>query len=157
MRRRVWTALPLAAPLQSGFTLQRSVQPVEQKVPGQWSRGDVARVRLQLEAQADATWVVVDDPVPAGATILGTGLGGQSRRLTAGETGTGYVWPAFEERRFEAFRAYYRYVPKGAWTVEYTVRFNQAGSFQLPPTRVEAMYAPERMGEWPNGVLEVAP
>jgi uncharacterized protein YfaS (alpha-2-macroglobulin family) len=148
-------ALPLATPLQSGFTLQRSVQPVEQKVPGQWSRGDVARVRLQLEAQADATWVVVDDPVPAGATILGTGLGGQSRRLTQGETDTGYVWPAFEERRFEAFRAYYRYVPKGSWTVEYTVRFNNPGTFQLPSTRVEAMYAPENFAESPNAALTV--
>ncbi|HWJ06975.1 MAG TPA: MG2 domain-containing protein [Steroidobacteraceae bacterium] len=149
-------ALPLTAPLQSGFTLQRLVQPVEQKVPGQWSRGDVARVRLQLEAQADATWVVVEDPVPAGATILGTGLGGQSRRLTEGETATGYVWPAFEERRFEAFRAYYRYVPKGAWTVEYTVRFNNPGTFQLPSTRVEAMYAPENFAESPNATLTVA-
>lgn len=148
-------AVPLAAPLQSGFTLLRSVQPVEQRVPGQWSRGDVARVRLQLEAQADATWVVVEDPVPAGATILGTGLGGQSRRLTQDETDTGYVWPAFEERRFEAFRAYYRYVPKGRWTVEYTVRFNNPGTFELPSTRVEAMYAPENFAESPNAALTV--
>jgi hypothetical protein len=37
----------------------------------------VARVRLELVAMQDATWVVVDDPVPAGAPIRGTGLGGQ--------------------------------------------------------------------------------
>ena len=47
------------------------------------------------------TWVVVDDPVPGGATILGSGLGGQSQLLTRGEQREGWAWPAFEERRFE--------------------------------------------------------
>ncbi|HEX6571410.1 MAG TPA: alpha-2-macroglobulin family protein, partial [Steroidobacteraceae bacterium] len=152
---RADAAVPLRTPLQSGFTVRRSVQPVEQKSPGRWSRGDVARVRLDVEAQADATWVVVDDPVPAGATILGTGLGGQSQRLTQGERHAGAVWPAFEERRFDAFRAYYRYVPQGRWSVEYTVRLNNPGTFQLPATRVEAMYAPESFAELPNAPLVV--
>ena len=38
-------------------------------------KGDVLRVRLDMEAQSDMSWVVVNDPVPAGATMLGTGLG----------------------------------------------------------------------------------
>jgi hypothetical protein len=48
-------------------------------------------------------------------------------------------------------------VPKGAWSVEYTLRLNQSGSFQLPPTRVEALYAPEMMGEIPNAEMVVDP
>ena len=102
--------------------------PVEQKQPGKWTRGDVARVRLEIDAQSDMSWVVVDDPVPGGATVLGSGLGGQSQLLTSGEQREGWVWPAFEERRFEAFRAYYRFVPKGRWVVEYTVRLNNPGT-----------------------------
>jgi uncharacterized protein YfaS (alpha-2-macroglobulin family) len=149
-------ALPLTQPITSGFTLTRTLEAVEQAQAGRWSRGDVVRVKLQVDAQSDATWVVIDDPVPAGATILGTGLGGQSQRLTQDEQRTGYVWPAFEERRFEAFRAYYRFVPKGRWAVEYTVRLNNPGTFQLPATRVEAMYAPETFGERPNPPLTVA-
>ena len=39
------------------------------------------RVRLELEAQSDMTWVVVDDPVPAGAAILARGLGRDSQIL----------------------------------------------------------------------------
>ena len=31
------------------------------------------------------------------------------------------------------------------------------GKFSLPPTRVEAMYAPETFGELPNAAVEVAP
>jgi len=41
--------------------------------------------------------------------------------------------------------------------LEYTVRLNNAGRFALPPSRVEAMYAPETFGELPNATLEVAP
>jgi hypothetical protein len=148
-------ALPLAAPIASGLSVARSLEPIEQKQPGRWSRGDVMRVKLQVDAQSDATWVVVDDPVPAGATIIGTGLGGQSQRLTQGERSSGYAWPAFEERRFDAFRAYYRFVPKGRFTVEYTLRLNNPGTFQLPATRVEAMYAPETHAERPNAPLTV--
>jgi uncharacterized protein YfaS (alpha-2-macroglobulin family) len=103
------------------------------------------------------TWVVVDDPVPGGATILGSGLGGQSQILTRGEERKGWVWPAFEERRFDAFHSYYRFVPKGKWTVEYTVRLNNPGTFLLPATRVEAMYAPEMFGETPNAAVVVGP
>jgi len=41
--------------------------------------------------------------------------------------------------------------------MEYTLRLNTVGRFKLPPTRVEAMYAPETFGEIPNGELEVMP
>jgi len=108
-----------------------------------------------MEAQADQTWVVVSDPVPAGATILGKGLSRILKCLQQVKKRKGFVWPAFEERSFEAFRAYYEYVPKGKWTVEYTVRLNQSGIFQLPATRAEALYFPEMFGEIPNKVMEV--
>jgi uncharacterized protein YfaS (alpha-2-macroglobulin family) len=149
-------ALPLNAPLSSGYRIVRSVTPVEQKTRGAWTRGDVYRVRLDLEAQADMSWVVVDDPVPAGASILGSGLGKDSQIATAGERQGGWVWPAFQERTHAAFRSYFEFVPKGKWRVEYTVRLNNEGRFSLPPTRVEAMYSPEAFGELPNAVVTVA-
>ncbi len=152
---RATAALPLDRPLSTGFKVTRTETPLEQKQPGHWTRGDVVRVRLELAAQSDMTWVVVDDPIPAGATILGSGLGGQSELLTRGERKEGWAWPAFQERRFDAFRAYYRYVPKGSWTVEYTLRLNNAGTFLKPATRVEAMYAPEMFSETPNAAVTV--
>ncbi len=150
-------AIPLKAPLSSGYKISKSIRAVEQKTPGVWSRGDVYRVHLDLEAQSDMSWVVVDDPIPASASVLGTGLGRDSQILGGGERRSGAVWPAFEERGFEAFRAYYEFVPKGKWSVEYTVRLNNAGDFNLPSSRVEAMYAPEMFGEIPNAALKVAP
>ncbi len=101
------------------------------------------------------TWVAITDPVPAGATILGGGLGRDSQLATRGEKASGRGVPAFEERGFEAFRGYYEYLPKGSTKVEYTVRLNNAGDFALPPSRVEALYAPEVFGETPNARMAV--
>ncbi len=149
-------AIPLKEPLSSGYRITREVTPIQQNVKGRWTRGDVARIHLEIEAQSDMSWVVVDDPIPAGATALGSGLGGDSTLVVQGEKRMGWVWPAFEERTFESFRAYYRFVPKGRFVVEYTVRLNNAGEFRLPATRVEAMYAPEMFGELPNANWKVA-
>jgi hypothetical protein len=152
-------AIPLKAPLSTGYAVKKTWTPVQQKTPGRWSRGDTARVRVEVEAQSDMTWVVVDDPIPAGTAVLGTGLGRDSRLATQGESDSGnwWTWPAFQERSFAAFRSYYEWVPKGKFAVEYTVRFNNEGTFSLPATRVEAMYSPEMFGELPNATMEVAP
>jgi len=150
-------AIPLKNPFSGGYRIQKTVTPIQQKDPKGWSRGDILRIRLEMEAQADQTWVVVEDPIPAGSTILGAGLGRDSELLTQGEKRKGWVWPAYEERSFEAFRAYYEYVPKGKWAVEYTLRLNQSGLFLLPATRTEALYFPEMLGEIPNQNIKVLP
>lgn len=149
-------AIELKAPFNAGYQIKKTITPVEHAVAGKYSRGDVLRVTLEVNAAADMTWVVVSDPVPGGATLLGTGLGRDSQLATQGEKApSGWAWPAFEERSFEAYRAYYQYVPKGNFKLEYTVRLNNVGEFALPPTRVEAMYAPEMFAESPNARVKV--
>ncbi len=148
-------AIPLKEPLTSGYKIKKTMTPVEQKERGAWSRGDIVRVKLEIEAQSDMTWMVVSDPIPAGSTILGSGLGRDSSLATRGEDKTGWVEPVFEERSFEAYRAYYDYFPKGTWAIEYTVRLNNEGTMNLPPTRVEAMYSPEMFGELPNEAVNI--
>jgi uncharacterized protein YfaS (alpha-2-macroglobulin family) len=148
-------AIPLQAPLSSGFKITKTLAPIEQNEKGVWSAGDIVRIKLEIESQSDMTWVVVNDPIPAGSAIFGTGLGRDSQLAAKGEKSTGWVWAEYEERSFEAYRAYYGFVPKGKWSLEYTLRLNNAGVFKLPPTRVEAMYAPEMFGEAPNASIQV--
>lgn len=148
-------AVALDKPQFAGYAIRRSVEAIERKIPGAWSRGDVLRVRVEIDAQQDMTWVVLADPIPAGATVLGTGLGGDSSQLAAGEKKADWSRPTFEERTFEGYRAYFRYLPKGKVGVEYTVRLNNAGRFELPASRVEAMYAPEIYGELPVAAMEI--
>jgi hypothetical protein len=78
-------AIALKAPLRAGYGVTRSITAVEQKDKARWSRGDVLRVRLEIDAQSDMTWVVLSDPVPGGATLLGSGLGRDSAIATRGE------------------------------------------------------------------------
>ena len=148
-------AVPLQAPLASGYAIKKTFTPIEQAVPGQYTRGDIWRVTLEVNASADMTWVAITDPIPAGATILGGGLGRDSQIATRGEKAEGWGWLAYQERSFEAFRSYYEYLPKGVVKMEYTVRLNNAGDFALPPSRVEALYAPEMFGEAPNARIKV--
>ncbi|KQV52650.1 hypothetical protein ASC95_07435 [Pelomonas sp. Root1217] len=153
----VRAAVPLTAPRSAGYGISRSITPVQQKVPGQWHVGDIARVHLSIRAQADMSWVVVDDPVPAGASILGNGLGRDSAAAQAGEQRTGNAWPLYQARDFTSFKSFYRHVPRGDFSLEYTIRLNNPGQFTLSPTRVEAMYAPEVFGEAPNAVFGIEP
>lgn len=148
-------AVRLKQAFASGYRVKKTITPIEQATKGQYTRGDILRVSLEVDAQTDMTWVVVSDPIPAGSTLLGSGLGRDSEIATQGEKREGWAWPAFEERSFEGYRAYYSYVPKGNFKVEYTVRLNNAGEFSQPPTRVEAMYAPEIFGETPNAKVKV--
>ena len=115
------------------------------------------RVTLEVNASANMTWVAITDPVPGGATILGSGLGRDSALATDGEKSTGWGWKAYEERSFEAYRAYYGYLPQGKLTLQYSYRVNNTGEFALPATRVEALYAPEMFGMAPNAKLTVVP
>ncbi|MYA17868.1 MAG: hypothetical protein F4Z28_14475 [Gammaproteobacteria bacterium] len=141
-------AVPLSEPVNRGYRLTRVVEPVSRASDDGWRPGDVARVVVEVVADADMTWVVVADPLPPGAVVLGSGLRGQSTMATPGFMSAG-LWPAYVERGLDSYRAYYQRVPKGTFSLAYHVRYNTAGEFHLPPARVEAMYAPEMYAEWP--------
>nr|WP_315490209.1 MG2 domain-containing protein [uncultured Rhodoferax sp.] len=152
-------AVQLKEPFNAGYQIKKTITPMEQAnkaLPaGSYTRGDVLRITLEVNASADMTWAVITDPVPGGATILGSGLGRDSEIATQGEKKDGDGWLAFEERSFESFRSYYQFLPKGVVKMEYTIRLNNVGEFSLPPSRVEAMYAPEMFGEAPNARVKV--
>jgi uncharacterized protein YfaS (alpha-2-macroglobulin family) len=153
---QVLAAIPDGPPRYAGYRIQRQLTPLQQKTPGKFSRGDLWRVTLSIDAEHDMSWVAISDPVPAGARILGDGDGRDSAIATRGEgEAREGRWPSFIERSFGAWRAYYEMLPRGRTQIAYTVRLNNAGDFALPPTRVEAMYAPDVFGELPNARLQV--
>jgi uncharacterized protein YfaS (alpha-2-macroglobulin family) len=151
----VTAAVPMKAAFIGGYRIARTVSVIQRRVPGRLSRGDVLRVRLTIDAGAERNWVVVNDPIPAGATIVGD-LGGQSVQLAAQANGSEGASPSYVERGLDAWRGYYGWMPRGRVVVEYAVRLNAGGTFQLPPTRVQAMYSPEIRGALPNAPVTVA-
>lgn len=144
-------AVPRTQAFDAGYRLRKTVTALQGARLDALQRGDMVRVRLEVEASADMTWVALTDPIPAGATILGSGLGRDSTVATASEN-QGDTWsgPSFVERGQDSYRAYWSYLGQGSASVEYTLRLNNPGNFALPPSRVEALYAPEMFGELPN-------
>ncbi|WOK37660.1 alpha-2-macroglobulin family protein [Sphingomonas sp. C3-2] len=151
----VRAAVPLTQPLSAGYKLARKVDVIQQKVKGRLTRGDVLRVTITVDASAERNWVVVNDPVPPGGTIIG-GLGGQSAMLAEeGGANAQGVQPSYVERGKDAWRGYFEWVPRGQFTVSYAVRLNGSGRFSLPPTRVEALYSPDIRAAVPNAPVTV--
>ncbi|OYY79708.1 MAG: alpha-2-macroglobulin [Sphingomonas sp. 28-62-20] len=151
----VSAAVPLKAPLFAGYRMTRAVSVVQARNKGVYTRGDVIKVTITVEGSAERNWVVVSDPVPAGATIIGD-LGGQSSLLDQVGGGSG-VQPSYVERGGATWRGYFAWVPRGSFTVSYTARLNGTGRFNLPPTRVEAMYSPAIHAALPNAPVTVQP
>lgn len=155
---RSLAAVPLTKPVSAGFTLTKRIEPLQQRTKGVFTRGDVVKVVLEATSQSDQAWVVVRDPIPSGAQILGGGLGGGSLLATAAANAAPRCpCPASTERSFEAFTQFYEWVPQGRFELSYVIVLNQDGVFELPPSRVEAMYAPETFAEIPNPPVTVAP
>jgi uncharacterized protein YfaS (alpha-2-macroglobulin family) len=153
---QVLAAIPDGPARNAGYRISRKVTPLQEKVAGKISRGDLWRVTLTIDADNDMSWVALTDPIPAGAKIMGDGDGRDSAIASLGENQNQRgLSPTYVERSFSAYRAYYAMLPKGHYTVDYTLRLNNSGNFALPPTRVEAMYAPDVFGEVPNGRVVV--
>ena len=156
------SAIPLKAPFDMGYKISRKITPVSQTTPGAWKIGDVANVELTVIAKADQPWVVVRDPIPAGTSHLGTGLDGSSDLLDRAPkhnvpSTEVQDWPTeYEEKSQANFISYAAYLPRGTYRLNYRVRLNSAGEFNLPPARVEAMYSPETFGEVPNANWKVS-
>jgi uncharacterized protein YfaS (alpha-2-macroglobulin family) len=79
------------------------------------------------------------------------------------QDGEGKLWNvevgaqlAYVERGNDSWRAFFSWLPKGKLTVSYLVRLNGAGRFNLPPSRVEAMYSPAIRAQLPNAPMTVA-
>ena len=150
----VSAAVPLTKPLNAGYKIEKSVGIISQKNKDYLTRGDVIKVRITVDASAERSWVVVNDPIVPGGTIIGN-LGGQSGLLAALASGGEGIQPSYIERGNDAWRGYYEWVPRGRFITEYAVRLNGTGQFKLPPTRVEAMYSPDIRAAWPNAPVTV--
>lgn len=123
--------VPVTKPTFAGFTIEKKIIPVEQRKKNVWSVGDIAKVQLKVKPKVPQTWVVIEDPVPAGASVI------QSS------------WATAVERKEDLVRYYFSWFA-GDEVIEYNVRFNQPGQYRLPISRVEAMYSPDLFAELPE-------
>ena len=121
--------------------------------------GDVVQVRLTIIAPHDLYYVVVEDPLPAGAEAIDPSLATTS--LTADGPGLyrgreedeGYDfyywwwrWYSHSELRDEKVVLFADYLPAGTYEFVYTFRATLPGEYHVIPTIAYEFYFPEVFG-----------
>lgn len=132
-------AIPVRTKVEKHIEVTKTVSP-QQAV---YRKGDVVTVTLKVKPQRDMSFVSLMDPIPAGAKILGLGESN--------------AWPDHQQAAYDAYRASYTWVDGTGFELTYKVQLNNAGTFKLPATRVEAIYMPENFAEVPNADWTVQP
>lgn len=118
---------------------------VEQSIEGQDGRKDFKvqdriKMTITIKTRSDVTLPGIRVPLPSGSTIIGA---------------TSDLSLSYEERSEHEWKGYPSYLPKGTYKVELSVRLNQPGDFEIPGTRVEALYSPEVFGRLPHWSMAI--
>lgn len=120
--------------------------------------GDRVRVRLTIIAPNDLSYVVVEDPFPAGAEPVDTSLQTTSvvgerpeLRRTDVESfwwdwGWGWWWFAEADLRDEKLVLFAPSLPAGTYEYTYLLEMGLPGTYRVLPATAYEMYFPEVMG-----------
>ena len=137
--------------------------------------GDVIRVDLTIIAPHDLYYVVVEDPLPAGAEALDTGLATTSLLAiepTLSRTSRTFLgeaegiserpyywywwrWYSRSELRDEKVVLFADYLPKGTYEYSYTMRATLPGDYHVIPTVASEFYFPEVFGRSDGRLLSI--
>jgi uncharacterized protein YfaS (alpha-2-macroglobulin family) len=139
----------LAQPRQDrGYSIQRRYARVEDD--GSLTElaeprvGDRVLVTLEIDVRQHATYVAVDDPLPANLEALNPAFKSQSTR--AGEVlATSWV-SDFRELRADRALFFANAIAPGRYTLRYLARVCAVGTATAPAAKIEEMYQPERFG-----------
>lgn len=115
--------------------------------------GDVIRVDLTVITPHDRYYVVVEDPLPAGAEAIDTGLAttsllAMSPRLERENSRFWWWWHWYtrSELRDEKVVLFADYLTAGTYEYAYTFRATLPGDYHVLPTTASEFYFPEVFG-----------
>jgi hypothetical protein len=136
--------------------------------------GDVIRVDLTIIAPNNLYYVVVEDPLPAGAEAIDTGLATTSILAmdpTLSRHGRPSIepydsfypsywmwwrWYSRSEIRDEKVVLFTDYLRKGTYEYSYTMRATLPGDYQVIPTLATEFYFPEVFGRSDGRLLRIS-
>jgi uncharacterized protein YfaS (alpha-2-macroglobulin family) len=180
---------PPATALDAGFFVKktlRAVKPTEiaqalgtipENTVTRFKAGDLVLADLVIVAPSPSTYVVIDDPLPAGFEAVDTNLQTTAAWLDVPSSsgsvssscpgcdpdsrddlahGRAYlnVWHRRELRDDRAL-FFVDDLPAGMVRFRYLARATSLGRFVVPPTKAEEMYEPETFGRTAASVIEV--
>jgi hypothetical protein len=130
--------------------------------------GDVIRVDLTIIAKNDLYYLVVEDPLPAGAEAIDTGLAttslleqspGLSPQVDDESRRPWYWWwwnwYSRSELRDEKVVLFTDYLSKGSYEYSYTMRATLPGEYKVIPTVAQEFYFPEVFGRSDGRLLSI--
>ncbi len=156
--------------LERGIIVSRQYRLVgdeEEKAISEAKVGDVVEVKLTLIAPNDLHYVIVEDPLPAGAEAIDTSLATTSvvgeqpeisrtdRRSPWGGRGYGWWYFSHAELRDEKAVLFATFLPRGTYEYTYQIRASLPGEFRVIPTHAEEMYFPEVFGRGDGGFFRI--
>jgi len=139
------------------------------------AEGELVRVWLRVTVPAERSFVVIDDPLPAGLeavdlslrTVSPFGTGEDDVLGALGDTATGArwsygrwdsgLWSPFDHKELRDDRVIYSATVlwPGSHTATYLARATTAGTFLYPPATAEEMYNPGVNGRTGGGKFVV--
>jgi uncharacterized protein YfaS (alpha-2-macroglobulin family) len=154
---RVWLPVPEVEPLNRGIILARKYSLVDDPDARPITSAEVGQaveVTVTIIAPNDLHYVVIEDPIPAGAdavnpNLLTTSVVGTQPELNRRRPlsrGWGWWWFSNIEMRDEKVVLYATYLPKGTYQFNYTIYPGLAGEYNVIPTTGFEFYFPEVYG-----------
>lgn len=133
--------------------------------------GDVIDVRLRIVAPQQLHYLIVEDPLPAGAEAIDASLrttsltarGPEVERLAEGSADGGdwrwWGWwsPTHVDLRDEKTALFAAELAPGSYEFRYQMRASLPGQFRLLPPTAYQMYQPEVWGRGAGGVFTITP
>ncbi|WP_420641997.1 alpha-2-macroglobulin family protein [Candidatus Leptofilum sp.] len=157
-------------PLNRGFVVERTYEAVDdpedvwQDEDGTWhiKLGARVRVRLTLVADNRRYHVALVDPLPAGLEAINPALAvSQSVPADPNDVGSSlpwwwwWQWYDHQNMRDERVEAFSALLWEGVYSYDYVARATTPGTFIVPPTKAEEMYAPDVFGRSGSDVVIV--
>jgi uncharacterized protein YfaS (alpha-2-macroglobulin family) len=162
-------------PLDRGFVVQRTYEAIDdpddvtRDADGTWhiKPGAEVRVRLTMVADSRRTHVALVDPLPAGFEALNPALAVTPpipQEEVEDDDGLGpewhltfwwWQWYEHQNLRDDRAEAFASLLAAGTYDYTYVARATTPGTFIVPPTKAEEIYAPETFGRSGSDVVVV--
>lgn len=148
---------------------QKTLKPTDKSIASA-SIGDYVLVKLTIIAPTDLSYLLLEDPLPAGFEAVDTTLktssvaasgAGLQKQPEASENVPFWFQPywaywAHSEVRDDRVAVFATYLGRGTYEYSYMMRASLAGEFRALPARAYEMYFPEVMGRSTGALFGVS-
>ncbi len=112
--------------------------------------GDIIVSRLKVEGEKSLSYLMVEDPIPAGCEPVEE-VSGINLHHTEEGWSDWYSAREFRDQRAVLFLNYF----DGSAQFQYAMRVQVPGQFRIAPARVEQMYAPDVRANSASGAMTI--